>query len=241
MENKPKSETDEKLYTAILKVAAEEAWQEEMDSLPSLEDLNEMYPASEALDKRVYDTINKAARYGKVKKAMRTTARIAASICVFFVLAGSVLLSVEASRTFILSRIVNMGEDYVQVRFQFGYTTDMETGELVINYIPSGFTFHAKGELAEGYYYYIFESATHKAITINHFIVPDELRLVYMFTPMAEYSEFAIISLNGQVAYLLVSPGHNTISWDYGRHFISIAAELTLEELIKIAEGITIE
>ena len=60
---------ENKLFAAVLKVAAEEAWQEEMDSLPSLDELNEMYPPSESLDKRVFGTINKAARRGKAKKA----------------------------------------------------------------------------------------------------------------------------------------------------------------------------
>jgi hypothetical protein len=240
MENRPKTETDEKLFTAIMKVAAEEAWQDEVDAMPSLEELNEMYPPSEALDKRVYGTINKAARRGKIKKAMGITSKLVAGFCVFIVLAGSVLLSVEASRTFILSRIINMGEDYAQIRFQLVYAPDLKVGELVINYIPNDFTFHAGGELAEGYTYYIFESDTRKTITVNHFIVPDDLRSVYLFNPMTEYSELTIISLNGQIAYLFVSPTHNTISWDFDRHLISVAAGLDVEELIKIAEGITI-
>ena len=241
MENKQKTETNEKLFAAIMKVAAEEAWQEERDSLPSFEELNEMYPSSEAMDKRIYGTINKAARRGKIKKAMRTTARLAAVFCVFIVVASGVLLSVEASRTFILNRIISMGEDYVQIRFQLGYAADLEIGELVINYIPADFSFYTQGELAEGYTYYIFESDARKTITINHFIVPDDSRSVYMFNPMAEYSEFTIVSLNGQIAYLFVSPTHTTISWNYGRHFISVSAWLDVDELIKIAEGITIE
>jgi hypothetical protein len=57
---------------------------------------------------------------------------------------------------------------------------------------------------------------------------------------MAKYGELTIISINGQIAYLFASPEYNTISWDYGRHFISVAAWLDVEELIKIAEGITI-
>jgi hypothetical protein len=240
MENNQKTDTDEKLFTAVFKVAAEEAWQEEMDSLPSLDELNEMYPASEALDKRVYGTINKAARRGKIKKAMRTTSKLVAVFCVFIVLAGGLLLSVEASRTFILSRIINMGEDYAQIRFQLGNATDLKVGELVINYIPNNFTFHAKGEFAEGYTYYIFVCDTLRAITINHFIVPDDLRSVYLFNPLTKYGELTIISINGQIAYLFSSADYNTISWDYGRHFISVAACLDVEELMKIAEGITI-
>ena len=231
---------NEKLFTAIIKVAAEDAWQEEMDSLPSLEELNKMYPPSESLDKRIYGTINKAAKRGKIKKAMRTTSKLVAGFCVFIVLAGGLLMSVEASRTFILSRIINMGEDYVQISFQLGYAVDLKVGELVISYIPNDFTFSAKGELAEGYTYYIFGSDTRKTITINHFIVPDDLRSVYLFNPMTEYGELTIISLNGQIAYLFTSSVYNTISWDYGRHFISIAAHIEVEELIKIAEGITI-
>ncbi|MCL2224179.1 MAG: DUF4367 domain-containing protein [Defluviitaleaceae bacterium] len=232
---------NEKLFNAIVKVAAEEAWQEEMDSMPSLEELNEMYPPSEALNKRVYGEINKAARRGKIKKAIRTTSKLVAGFCVFIVLAGGLLLSVEASRTFILSRIINMGDDYVQINFRLGYAADLKVGELVINYIPDDFVFYTQGELAEGYYYYMFKSDTRRGIMIGHLIVSDCSSSVSMYTPMPEYSEFTIISLNGQIAYLFISPTHNTISWSYGRHFISVAAWLDADELIKIAEGITIK
>jgi len=241
MENKPKTETDKKIFEAVIKVAAEEAWQEEMKSLPSLEELNEIYPASESVDKRVYGIINTAARRGKIKKTIQTTARLVAGICVLMVLAGGVLLSVEASRTFILSRIISMGEDYVQIHFHLGYAADLQVGELVINYIPADFAFYAQGELAEGYVYYLFRSDTRRVIMISHLVASDDSCSIFMYNPMTEYCEFTTISLNGQTAYLFVVPSHNTISWNYGRHFISISAWIDVEELIEIAEMITIE
>jgi len=244
MENNQKTETDEKLFTAVFKVAAEEAWQEEMDSLPSLDELNEMYPPSESLDKRVFGTINKAARRGKIKKAMRYTARCAAIFCVVIVLAGGLLMSVEASRTFILNRIINMGEDYVQISFQLGDIADLEIGELVVNYIPYDFAFYEQGEFAEGHTFYTFRSDTRRGILIQHIIVLEDGGSVAGISPVTEYSEFSIISLHRQVAYLFTSTYENhvnTISWNYGRHFLSVSAFLEVDELMRIAEEMTLK
>jgi len=243
MENKHKTETDEKLLNAIMKIAAEEAWQEEIDTLPSLEELNEMYPSSEALDKKVYGIINKAARYGKVKKILRRTAKFVAAFCMVVVLVGGVLMSVEASRTFILSRIINTSDDYVQISFQLGYIDDLEIGELVVNYIPDDFTFYEQGELAEGHTYYQFRSDTRRGIMIQHIIVSEDGSSVALGGLMTEDGEFSVISLHGRVAYLLTSADEskaNTISWNYGRHFLSVSAFLDVDELMRIAKEMTL-
>ena len=234
---------NEKLFDAIIKVAAEEVWQEEIDSLPSLEELNEMYPPSETLDKRVYGAINKAVRRGKIKKAIRYTIRCAAIFCVFIVLAGGALMSVEASRTFILSRIINISDDYVHISFQLGDIADLGIGELVVNFIPEDFTFYEQGEFAEGHTFYEFRSDTRRGILIQHIIVSEDGGSVAGISPVTEYSEFSIISLHRQVAYLFTSTYENhvnTISWNYGRHFLSVSAFLEVDELMRIAEEMTL-
>jgi len=234
---------NEKLFDAIIKVAAEEAWQEESDSLPSLEELNEMYPTSETLDKRVYGAINKAARRGKIKKAIRYTIRCAMAFCVFIVLAGGALMSVEASRTFILSRIINISDDYARIHFQLGYVSDLEIGELVINYIPDDFMFYEQGEFTEGHTFYTFRSETRRGIVIQYLIVSEGMNEITSGTLMTEGGNLSVISLNGQVAYFFTSADENyanTISWNDGRHFLSVTAFLDRDELIKIAKGMTL-
>jgi len=243
MEYKRKNETDEKLLNAIMKIAAEEAWKEEINTLPSLEALNEMYPPSEALDKRVYGIINKAARCGKVKKILRRTARFVAAFCMVVVFVGGALMSVGASRTFILNRIINTSDDYVQISFQLGYIGDLKVGELVVNYIPDDFSFYEQGEFTEGHTFYDFKSDTRRGILIQHLLVSDDMGVVGMINPMTAGSEFSVISIHGQVAYLFMSADKSkmsTISWNYGRHFLSVSAFLDIDELIKIAKGMTL-
>ena len=237
---------NDKLFNAVVKVAAEDAWQEEMDSLPSLEELNEMYPPSESLDKRVYGTINKAARRGKIKKAIRITSKLVAGFCVFIVLAGGLLMSVEASRTFILNRIIRISENYIYISFQLGDASHLEIGELVINYMPNDFTFYEEVEFAEGHTLYSFRSDTRRGILIQNAVGPDYGGLGSMMSPRFEDTEFSIVSIHGRDAYLTVSPTGDyagaSISWVYGRHFISVSASplVDIDELLKIAQGITL-
>ncbi|MCL1787348.1 MAG: hypothetical protein FWG38_05120, partial [Defluviitaleaceae bacterium] len=51
---------DEALFDAVLNVALKDAMEREMQGMPSLETLNDMYPVSHALDRRVYQTINRS-------------------------------------------------------------------------------------------------------------------------------------------------------------------------------------
>jgi len=211
--------------------------------LPSLDELNKMYPPSESLDKRVFGTINKAARRGKAKKAMRITGKIVAAFCVAIIFIGGALMSVEASRTFILSRIINISDDYVSIRFQLGDIADLDIGELAVNFIPEDFTFYGQGELAEGHTYYQFRSDIRRGIMIQHIIVSEDGSSVALGGIMTEGGEFSVISLHGRVAYLLTSADESkatTISWNYGRHFLSVSAFFDVDELMEIAKGMVL-
>ena len=219
-----------------------------MDSLPSLEELNEMYPSTESLDNRIYGTINKAARRGKIKKAVRITAKIVASLCVIIVLVSGVLMSVEASRTFILSRIITRTDDYIQINFRLGCVNDLKVGEFVISYMPDDFTLYDKGDFFDygGGAYYLFRSTTRGGIMIQNLVIPYGVEgnaLTSIVGGIVEDTELSIISVNGQTAYLIVTPtGESSgasVSWIYGRHVIAITANflIDIDELLKIAEG----
>jgi hypothetical protein len=54
MLNNPDNIMDEKLFETLLKIAAEDALREEMETIPSDEELKKMYPRNKSLDKKVY-------------------------------------------------------------------------------------------------------------------------------------------------------------------------------------------
>jgi len=87
------AERNEKIFDAILKIALEEAVQEEMDALPSNEELNKLYPRSEALDKKVYAAIRREYRPVRIKRAVHKLARVAAVFLLFAAFGAGVLFA----------------------------------------------------------------------------------------------------------------------------------------------------
>ncbi|MGI6576551.1 MAG: hypothetical protein ACOX1Q_00595 [Eubacteriales bacterium] len=56
---------NEKIFDALLKVAVDEALKREMESLPSVEELDKIYKPSAAMDKRIKDLIKMEFERGK--------------------------------------------------------------------------------------------------------------------------------------------------------------------------------
>ncbi|MCL2357886.1 MAG: hypothetical protein FWC70_12170 [Defluviitaleaceae bacterium] len=123
-------ERNEKLFDAILKVAAEEALREEIDAMPSCEELNKMYPRSKSLDKKVYAAINRKFGAARRKRIARIFAKIAA--CFIFAAIGAGI-----SGAFFLGVGSRAPEGEPQTGIAFGY-------------IPQGF------ELVAAQEYYTF-------------------------------------------------------------------------------------
>ena len=113
------TDRNEKLFDAMVKTAFEEAVQQEMDSLPSREKLNEMYPSSEAFDKQIMAIIAKEEKTYKrrqaSKQALKVFTRIAASIAILFTVSTLALMSVETSRVFIFNAF--MGHPHAAMEF----------------------------------------------------------------------------------------------------------------------------
>jgi len=113
---------NEKLFDAMVKAAFEEAAEQEMAALPGNEELNEMYPPSEAFDKRIMAIIAReekaySDRYKngpKRSRIIKTFARVAASIAVLFTVSTLALMSIEPSRVFVLTTLMNMHMQYDQ-------------------------------------------------------------------------------------------------------------------------------
>lgn len=86
---------DNKMFEAMLKAAAQEAEEREMASLPSDEKLNEMYPPSNILDKRIKGIIAREYRAGKRKRFLRIFVNAAASVCVLFTVGSLALMGMD--------------------------------------------------------------------------------------------------------------------------------------------------
>ena len=91
---------NDKLFDAIVKVALEDATENEMASLPSRETLDEMHPASATLDKRVMKIVAREERVYKRKRTIKILTKAAASIAVLFTIGTLALVTLDVPREF---------------------------------------------------------------------------------------------------------------------------------------------
>ncbi|MCL2199171.1 MAG: DUF4367 domain-containing protein [Defluviitaleaceae bacterium] len=237
MENSANIERNKKVFDALFNIAAEEALKEEMDALPSCEELNEIYPRTKSLDKKVYDAINREKRIAKRKKTINTFTKIAAGFCIIAMLCMGALMSVEASRNFILNFLIDMRGDYIVFDFGVEERSHSSVGEIVLNYKPEGFELintHTQDTLR----IYVFMDDADQNIIIQRFIGTN-----FTMGVDYEYMEFSEVLINGEPAKLFISSdGHieNKIMWIVGEDVITIITCLDVVTLIKIAENLIV-
>jgi hypothetical protein len=237
MENKNIT-IEEKLFEAVLKVAADEALREEMEALPDNEELNKMYPRTKSMDKKAYAVINREQRAAKKKKTLRILAQIAAGCCIFIVASGIVLISVEASRNYILNYLIDMRGDYVAFEFGTDDTSTPEGNGFVFGYLPEGFEL-INSQAMENFITYIFTDETGHIIIFQRYIGD-----VLSIGVDTEYTEFSEIQLDGKPAYIFEASDesdHSMIMWEHGNDVISVSTSLEPETLIIIAENLRAE
>jgi hypothetical protein len=225
------------IFDSLLKVAAKDAMHRELNDMPTLEELNELYPPSEELNKRVYAAINKETRKKKTKQAFRWIGKVAAIFCAVLVVSVGALMSVEASRNFILNLFIDVRDDHIV--FDFGgqvYDLPNETVRMGFGYIPYGFSIVAYHRLEALDVTILTNEYGHEIIIAHHFST----------TPLIavdnELRDFSIISVNGIETFLFESIyeyARNQAMWAYTDGVISISTTLDLDELLKIVESFT--
>ena len=132
---------DEKIFDALLKLATEEAMKEEMEALPDNEELNRIHMPSETLNKKISSIITKEKRMRKRKNFAYKFAKIAAVFIVALSVSGVILMSIEASRNFILNAFISVQNNHVAFYFESEESEGNEeiNIDVISRYIPDDF------------------------------------------------------------------------------------------------------
>jgi hypothetical protein len=237
----------------MLKVAAEEATMQEMDEFPSREELEKLYPRSEAFDKRIAKIIGKHERTEKRKKAARTFARVAAAVGIFFTVSVITLMSVEASRNFILRTIFNVHDDHVvfefgepeHVVFDLGDDWHEEHGDLMFpsdnplqGFLPVEFEYINSYRSPTGDTF-VFTNETGEQIIFLQNTKGEGLR-IYAGN---ENNEFTTREINNREVFVFEaesSDSFHNIMWEDDRYIYSLLSEVDIDILIDIARNLIV-
>ena len=224
---------NEKIFDAMLKVAFEEAVNQELASYPSDEELNKLYPPSAAFNKRIMKIIAKHERASKRKQAARSILRVAAAIGIFFTVSTFILMSVEASRVFLLNAIINMHDEHVVLEFRDNEDNVTDN----VRHIPGDFGFDYVGSHA-------FDNlliATYVNAVGEQIIWQQHISGNLRTAIDTAYREFSTITLNNQDAFLFESTddeAQHIIIWERNRIVFQIFTNTNIEQALAIAEAL---
>ena len=112
------SELNIRLFDTLLKAAAVEDFQNELDALPSEQELNREYAPSEQLEKGIRSLIRESDRRRRRKKLSRLAKRAAVIAAIVIPISIGSLLSVEASRNAIFNSVMEWKAEHVDIHFQ---------------------------------------------------------------------------------------------------------------------------
>ena len=233
MENNSKQERNERVLDGLIKIAATEVLREEIDTLPSDEELEKMYPSVESLEKRGFAIINKEFRAIRIKKALRNFSRVAAAFCVFMGVSAIVLMAYPETRSFILNFFVEVRDDHVVLDFGLGFNHGEDISVTGFYYIPDGFSL-INHQALDTMTIYAYENAEGHIILMQRY-----LGRSLTVSLDNEYAHFLEIQLSTGAAHISKAREENDfniIVWADGEDVLSITSTLDIEILKNMAQ-----
>jgi len=246
---------NEEIFDAILKIAAKEAFNDEMTEL--FEELDEMedVPPSDILDKKIRDMISKEKKVHRRKKFFGSFMKVAAIFLAVVGLGSIGLMSVEASRNFIINLLIEIRGDYVLIELGHdgivpgegqnvgqevsGSADGLEVLGIVFGYVPDGFEVVSYQEMSARSIV-VFSDGVGGQIIVNRNIFQSTTAIVD-----TEFREFTTIHLdNGLEAFLFVATDDNftnIVIWQQGSDAISISSTAEVNDMLRMAENFSIQ
>lgn len=223
---------NEKLFDSILKVALEETIDLEMESLPSSEELDKMFPRSAATDKRFMKIISTGFKKSKGKKAARILLRIVASFTVLFTIGIITLMSVEASRHFILNAIINIQNKYIA--FDFGDAGQLGANDqAMFEFMPDDFEYISSQHL-DNLSVWVYVSKTGDRILVQR-----HTGISLGVAVDNENRDFTVRQLGDYEACIFESSGYDyphIILWAEGDYVFNMISTIDLSRMLDIVD-----
>ena len=235
MSNNTFPEREEKMFDAILKVAASESLAKQLDSLPSKEELESMNLCSNDFNKRMIGIISRAENAQKRKRMAKWTYKAAAIFGLIFTVSTITLMSVEASRVFILNTFFAVTHDD-HVVFGFGEVTQQPEIEVVYGIaMPSNFNLINAQRMAN-ISIFVFSNDLGEIVTIQQSIGVGLGAFVDN-----EQRKFITLNIRGQEVHLFEATDneyHNVAVWSSGNDVLQVIVQFEAERLLLLVETI---
>lgn len=183
-------------------------------------------------EKMIMETIDRTLQRQKWKYTWKMASRIIQKVSVFLVIlligVCTTIITVEAVRIPFINWLISLQEDSTTIHF----SEEIDMADLTFGYLPKGYKASLVSKNSEATYY----SIENDAGNIIYLVVCSIDAGLNLDTENAEVSEFL---LNGQKATSITKESMNTLVWSVGQYSYMMEGQLSIEEMIRIAENIT--
>jgi|LSQX01.3.fsa_nt_gb hypothetical protein len=229
------SSMNNELFNFLLRIAANEALEQEIEEMPSCEQLNDQYKPSPALDKAIRKRISQYRHRKNTLSNKKTVLKVVASVVILLTLSGALLLNIEASRNYLFNAVIKWNEKYISIEHNDDVNYDLSPEIYRPTYLPKGFE-ELSSNITGNIVIIVYQNNSGIKITLRS--SPSQSSNILIDNEEASYTNPII---NGQTAYLFEATDQdkkNTLTWELDGKIFVLSSEIDGAELISVAESI---
>lgn len=200
-----------------------------------IEELNSQpeYQPDPHEEKMIMESIDRTLQRQRWKHAWKTASRIIQKVSVFLVIlligVCTTVITVEAIRTPFINWLISLQKDSSTIHFK----EESDMTDITFGYLPEGYEASLVSADSKTTYYSIENDVGNVIFLMINSLDSDSG--LNVDTENAEVSEF---SLSGKKAISVKKEDRNTLIWTVGQYSCILEGQLSIEEMIRIAENI---
>ena len=230
---------DTVLFDALLKTAAADAFEKEMQSLPTCDELDDRCRLSDETDQKIRTMLHKSISKTKLQRFGKYFMQLAAVFAIAFTILLVTLFSVEASREYIIETIVNWKDNHVEINYT-PQKAEYDGDIYLPAYLPEGYSLDEDHyDLTVDPYYFRYENAD--GYTLDFIFSNDSTG-----TSRVDPAHMALsrIEINGQPAKLyegIRDQDINILIWEAYDMEFQLRGLVDGDEMVRMAESLTLQ
>jgi len=222
------------VFNTLIDAAAEEALLQEMNEMPSCEELDKIYSPTPEMDLRMRKLIKRVENTQKTKKILVQASKSAMILFAFLAVATMVLIAVEASRNYIFNTFIQWNNNHTAIQFQPSDKSN-DFDKYTLHYIPEGYKLDTTSS-SENTRTFIYTNEKDENIFVQQSIA-DSAKL----SVDNENNQPSIMTIHGFEAFFFQSTSDNdsnSLIWKENNIAFTLISSLDKNEMILIAENI---
>jgi len=225
---------NEVIFNSLIDAAAEEALLQEMNELPSCEELDKIYSPTPEMDGKMRKLIKRVENTQKAKKILIQASKTAMVFFTFMAVITTILIAVEPSRNYIFNTFIQWNNNHTAIQFQPSEKSN-DFDIYTLNYIPDGFKLITTSS-NENMRSSIYSNDKNEKIFFQQFLA-DSTNL----SVDNENNKPSIMTIHNSEAFFFESESendNNILIWKENNIAFKIISNIGKNEMVLVAENV---